>query len=51
MGFVDDGAGAAAAPAPGEREHFSAFLYVHVDDVDATYQRAVDAGAEVIETK
>jgi PhnB protein len=34
----------------GEREHFPAFLYVYVDDVDATYQRAVDAGAEVIET-
>jgi PhnB protein len=34
----------------GEREHFPAFLYIYVDDTDATYQRAVDAGAEVIET-
>jgi len=34
----------------GEREHFPAFLYIYVDDTDATYKRAVDAGAEVIET-
>ena len=34
----------------GEREHFPAFLYIYVDDTDATYQRAVAAGAEVIET-
>jgi PhnB protein len=34
----------------GEREHFPAFLYIYVDDTDATYQRALDAGAEVIET-
>ena len=34
----------------GEREHFPAFLYIYVDDTDAAYQRAVAAGAEVIET-
>jgi PhnB protein len=34
----------------GEREHFPAFLYIYVDDTDATYQRAVAAGAEVVET-
>jgi len=34
----------------GEREHFPAFLYIYVDDADATYQRALAAGAEVIET-
>ena len=34
----------------GEREHFPAFLYIYVDDTDATYQRAVAAGADVIET-
>ena len=34
----------------GEREHFPAFLYIYVDDTDATYQRALNAGAEVIET-
>jgi PhnB protein len=34
----------------GERDHFPAFLYIYVDDVDATYQRAVHAGAEIIET-
>ena len=34
----------------GERELFPAFLYIYVDDADETYQRAVDAGAEVIET-
>src|SRR5882724_712065 len=33
----------------GEREQFPAFLYIYVDDTDATYQRAVAAGAEVIE--
>jgi uncharacterized glyoxalase superfamily protein PhnB len=32
-----------------EREAFAAFLYVYVDDVDATYRRATGAGAEVIE--
>jgi PhnB protein len=33
----------------GEREAFPAFLYVYVDDADATYGRAVDAGATSIE--
>lgn len=33
----------------GEREHFPAFLYIYVDDTDAAYRRAVDAGAQVIE--
>jgi PhnB protein len=28
-----------------EREFFPAFLYVYVDDADATYRRALDAGA------
>jgi uncharacterized glyoxalase superfamily protein PhnB len=31
-------------------EPFPAFLYVYVDDVDAVFARAVDAGAEVIES-
>ncbi|PPJ13975.1 glyoxalase/bleomycin resistance/extradiol dioxygenase family protein [Nocardia nova] len=33
----------------GEREPFPAFLYVYVDDVGATYQRAVAAGADTLE--
>jgi uncharacterized glyoxalase superfamily protein PhnB len=33
----------------GERDVFPAFLYVYVDDVDATFERAVAAGAVVIE--
>ena len=33
----------------GERDGFPAFLYVYVDDADASYQRAVDAGAVTIE--
>lgn len=33
----------------GERELFPAFLYVYVDDADATYARAVAAGAITIE--
>lgn len=33
----------------GQRDLFPAFLYVYVDDADATYQRAVAAGAETIE--
>ena len=32
-----------------EREPFPAFLYVYVDDADATFERAVAAGAVVIE--
>ncbi len=32
-----------------ERESFPAFLYVYVDDADATYQRALDAGAVSME--
>ena len=32
-----------------EREPFPAFLYVYVDDADATYQRALEAGATVLE--
>jgi uncharacterized glyoxalase superfamily protein PhnB len=35
---------------PGGTRTLPAFLYVYVDDADATCQRAVDAGAEVIET-
>ncbi|MGV9839705.1 VOC family protein [Nocardia niigatensis] len=33
----------------GEREVFPAFLYVYVDDVAATYQRALTAGAVSVE--
>ena len=33
----------------GERDLFPAFLYVYVDDADATYERAVAAGASTIE--
>jgi len=32
-----------------ERSVFPAFLYVYVDDADATFERAVEAGATVIE--
>jgi uncharacterized glyoxalase superfamily protein PhnB len=32
-----------------ERAPFPAFLYVYVDDADQTYDRALAAGAEVIE--
>jgi PhnB protein len=35
--------------APGARELFPAFLYVYVRDADATYDRAVDAGASTLE--
>ncbi|GAA1707765.1 hypothetical protein GCM10009765_66600 [Fodinicola feengrottensis] len=33
----------------GERELFPAFLYVYVDDADAAYRRAIDAGAVSVE--
>jgi uncharacterized glyoxalase superfamily protein PhnB len=33
----------------GERALFPGFLYVYVDDADATYQRALDAGAVTLE--
>jgi PhnB protein len=33
----------------GERERFRAFLYVYVADADATYRRALDAGAASLE--
>jgi hypothetical protein len=32
-----------------EREAFPAFLYVYVDDADEAFQRAIEAGAAVIE--
>ena len=35
--------------AAGTRDVFPAFLYVYVDDADATYQRAIKAGAVSIE--
>jgi PhnB protein len=33
----------------GLRESMPAFLYVYVEDVDETYRRAVEAGAETLE--
>ena len=33
----------------GPREPMSAFLYLYVDDIDATYQRALGAGAISLE--
>jgi len=33
----------------GARDQFPAFLYVYVDDADAAYRRAVDAGATTLE--
>ncbi len=33
----------------GEREHFPAFLYVYVNNVDITYRRALEAGAVSLE--
>lgn len=33
----------------GLRESVSAFLYVYVENVDETYRRAVEAGAETLE--
>lgn len=32
-----------------EREPFPAFLYVYVEDADRTYERALAAGAQVVE--
>jgi PhnB protein len=32
-----------------DREPFSAFLYIYVDDADNVYRRALDAGASLIE--
>ena len=37
------------APASAEREPFPAFLYVYVEDADATFRRAVEAGATSLE--
>ena len=34
----------------GERDAFAAFLYVYVEDADATYRRAIAAGAVSIES-
>jgi PhnB protein len=34
----------------GIRSPMTAFLYVYVDDTDATYRRALDAGAHLLET-
>jgi uncharacterized glyoxalase superfamily protein PhnB len=34
----------------GPREAMPAFLYLYVADIDATYQRALDAGAASLET-
>jgi uncharacterized glyoxalase superfamily protein PhnB len=33
----------------GPRDSFPAFLYLYVDDADATFRRALAAGAIVIE--
>lgn len=33
-----------------EREPFPAFLYVYVDNVDQTYERAVKGGAQTVES-
>jgi uncharacterized glyoxalase superfamily protein PhnB len=33
----------------GVRDAMPAFLYLYVDDIDATYQRALKAGAESLE--
>lgn len=34
----------------GEREAFSAFLYLYVDDADVAYRRALEAGATSLES-
>lgn len=33
-----------------ERDEFTAFLYVYVEDADATYERALAAGATTLES-
>jgi PhnB protein len=33
----------------GPREHMPAFLYLYVDDIDATFQRALELGAVSLE--
>jgi PhnB protein len=33
----------------GERDRFSAFLYIYVDDADAAYARAIEHGATSLE--
>ena len=33
----------------GVREFMPAFLYLYVDDIDGTYERAIEAGAESLE--
>ncbi|MGH9125597.1 MAG: VOC family protein [Acidimicrobiales bacterium] len=35
--------------AAGERQQFSAFLYVYVEDTNAAYRRAIEAGAVTVE--
>ena len=35
--------------APGPREPMPAFLYLYVEDIDATYRRALKAGAVSLE--
>src|SRR3984957_6260481 len=37
------------SPAAAERHPFRAFLYIYVDDADAVYQRALDAGGFSVE--
>ena len=37
------------SPAAAERDPFRAFLYIYVDDADAAYQRALDAGGFSVE--
>ena len=32
-----------------ERQVFPAFLYIYVDDADATFERAIEAGATIVE--
>ena len=42
-------AGRPGSTSTSEREAFPAFLYVYVDDADEAFQRAIEAGAAVIE--